>query len=111
PNQVAMHLSSWTWVKTSGNATWSTSNGGQDMTFTISSGCSTFNAYNASCNLTFTFCKGSSYSSVTVIDMRTLRVINEGIGDDMVEVNTLLNELPAGTYIIKIDGSTTRYRK
>ncbi|MCE7865112.1 MAG: hypothetical protein DYG99_16385, partial [Bacteroidetes bacterium CHB5] len=58
-NQVEMYLSSWTWVKTSGSASYSTSNGGKNMTFSISSGYSTFNAYNASCNLTFTFCKGS----------------------------------------------------
>jgi hypothetical protein len=110
PNQVVMYLNSWTWVRTSGTASWSTSNGGKNMTFTISSGCSTFNAYNASCNLTFTFCKGSSFSSYTVMDMKTLKVIKEGMveGSDM---NTILDELPEGAYVINVDGNTTRYVK
>ncbi len=110
PNQVVMYLSSWTWVRTSGTASWNTSNGGKNMTFTISSGCSTFNAYNASCNLTFTFCKGSSFSSYTVMDMKTLKVIREGkVEDD--DINALLNELPTGSYVINVDGNTTRYVK
>lgn len=110
-NQVAMFLSSWTWVKTSGNASWSTSNGGKNMTFTVSSGCATFNAYNASCNLTFTFCKSSSFSAYTVIEMKTLRVIKEGKVENIEEINALLDELPSGGYVINIDGNTTRYVK
>lgn len=110
PNQVVMYLNSWTWVRTSGLASWSTSNGGKNMTFTISSGCSTFNAYNASCNLTFTFCKGSSFSSYTVMDMKTLKVIKEGTVEDD-DINALLNELPPGSYVINVDGNTTRYVK
>lgn len=110
PNQVVMYLSSWTWVRTSGTASWSTSNGGKNMTFTISSGCSTFNAYNASCNLTFTFCKGSSFSSYTVMDMKTMKVIKEGTGEG-VDINTILAELPVGSYVINVDGNTTRYIK
>lgn len=110
PNQVVMYLSSWTWVRTSGTASWSTSNGGKNMTFTISSGCSTFNAYNASCNLTFTFCKGSSFSSYTVMDMKTMKVIKEGTGE-CVDINTILAELPVGSYVINVDGNTTRYIK
>lgn len=110
PNQVVMHLNSWTWVRTSGSASWSTSNGGKNMTFTISSGCSTFNAYNASCNLTITFCKGSSFSTYTVMDMKTLGVIKEGMVKDD-DMNTILDELPAGNYVINIDGNTSRYVK
>ncbi len=109
-NQVVMCLSSWTWVRTSGTASWSTSNGGKNMTFTISSGCSTFNAYNASCNLTFTFCKGSSFSSYTVMDMKTLKVIKEGKVEDA-DINALFTELPPGSYVINVDGNTTRYVK
>lgn len=110
-NQVVMFLSSWTWVKTSGNASWSTSNSGKNMTFTVSSGCATFNAYNSSCNLTFTFCKSSSFSAYTVMDMKTLKVIKEGSLDNLEEINALLNELPSGGYIINIDGKTSRYVK
>jgi len=91
-------------------ASWNTSNGGKNMTFTISSGCSTFNAYNASCNLTFTFCKGSSFSSYTVMDMKSMKVIIEGTVEDE-DINALLTELPAGSYIINVDGNTTRYVK
>lgn len=110
-NQVNMYLNSWTWVKTSGNASWSTSNGGKNMTFTVSSGCATFNAYNASCNLTFTFCKSSSFSTYTVMDMKTLRVIKEGKAENIEEINALLDELPSGGYVVKIDGNTRRYVK
>lgn len=110
PNQIVMYLNSWTWVRTSGTASWSTNNGGKNMTFTISSGCSTFNAYNASCNLTFTFCKGSSFSSYTVMDMKTMKVIEKGAGEG-VDINTILAELPAGSYVINVDGNTTRYIK
>lgn len=81
------------------------------MTFTISSGCSTFNAYNASCNLTFTFCKGSSFSSYTIMDMKTLRVIKEGMIENATEINAQLNDLPSGSYVINIDGNTIRYLK
>uniref|UniRef100_UPI0040482870 hypothetical protein n=2 Tax=Roseivirga sp. TaxID=1964215 RepID=UPI0040482870 len=52
---VVMNEGPWTWVKTSGNATWSTSNGGKEMSFSISSGYVTFNAYNSGCNRTMTF--------------------------------------------------------
>lgn len=110
-NQIVMFLNSWTWVKTSGNASWSTSNGGKNMSFTVSSGCATFNAYNSSCNLTFTFCKSSSFSAYTVMDMKTLRVIKEGKVENLEEINALLDELPSGGYIINIDGNTTRYVK
>jgi hypothetical protein len=110
PNQVVMCLSSWTWVRTSGTASWSTSNGGKNMTFTINSGCSTFNAYNANCNLTLTFCKGSSFSAYTVMDMKTLKVIKEGTVESA-DINALLSELPPGSYIINLDGNTTRYVK
>jgi len=110
-NQVVMFLSTWTWVKTSGNASWSTANGGKNMTFTVSSGCATFNAYNASCNLTFTFCKSSSFAAYTVMDMKTLKVIKEGKIENIEDVNALLDELPSGGYIINIDGNTTRYVK
>lgn len=54
-HQVVMAASHWTWVKTSGNASWSTSNFGQQMTFSISSGSATFNAYRSGCNRTVTF--------------------------------------------------------
>lgn len=54
-HQVVMSGSNWTWVKTSGNASWSTSNYGKEMTFSITSGSATFNAYRSGCNLTFTF--------------------------------------------------------
>jgi len=110
-NQVVMFLNSWTWVKTSGNASWSTSNGGKNMTFTVSSGCATFNAYNSSCNLTFTFCKSSSFRSYIVMDMKTLKVIKEGTIENLEEINALLNELPSGGYVVNIDGKTTRYVK
>lgn len=36
--------------------------------------------------------------------------IEEGI-EDMAEINTLLDELPSGAYIINIDGNTTRHVK
>lgn len=110
-NQVVMFLNSWTWVKTSGNASWITSNSGKNMTFTISSGCATFNAYNGSCNLTFTFCKSSSFSAYTVMDMKTFKVIKEGIVENIKEINALMDELPSGAYIINVDGNTTRYVK
>lgn len=110
-NQVVMYLNSWTWVKTSGNASWSTSNGGKNMTFTISSGCATFNAYNSNCNVTFTFCKSSSFATYTVLDMKNLEVIREGKIEDTAEINSLLNELPSGDYVINIDGTKTRYVK
>ncbi len=97
--------------KTSGNASWGTSDGGKNMTFTISSGCTTFNVYNASCNLTFTFCKSSSFAGYTVLDMKTLKVIKKGKMEDITEINTLLDELPSGAYIINVDGNTTRYVK
>lgn len=54
-HNVAMNQGSWTWVKTSGSASWSTSNGGQNMSFTITSGSVTFNAYKSGCNRTITF--------------------------------------------------------
>lgn len=52
-HKVVMHASSWTWVKTGGNATWY--GYGNTLTFTISSGYATFNAYGSGCNLTMTF--------------------------------------------------------
>jgi hypothetical protein len=110
-NQVEMYLNSWTWVKTSGNASWSTINGGKNMSFTISSGCATFNAYNASCNQSFTFCKTYSMSYYAVIDAKTLSVIQEGSIEDLEEVSKFLAELPAGSYIINMDGNTTRMVK
>ena len=54
-HQVVMNASNFTWVKTSGNATWSVSNNGKNMTFSISSGSVSFNAYGSGCNLNFTF--------------------------------------------------------
>lgn len=50
---VVMNAPSWTWVKTSGNASWY--GYGNTLTFTISSGSATFNAYGSGCNLTMTF--------------------------------------------------------
>lgn len=110
-NQVEMYLDSWTWVKTSGNVSWSTSNGGKNMTFSISSGCATFNAYNASCNLNLTFCRASSSSSYTVTDAKTSEVVREGIVGDRKETNKRLAELPPGEYTITVDGHRTRYVK
>jgi hypothetical protein len=111
PNQIVMVQPSWSWQKTSGNASYSTSNGGKNMTFTISSGCSTFNAWNASCNLTLIFCKSSSFSSYSVVDMKTLQVVKNGTVEDTEETSTLLDGLPQGTYVVKVDGKSTRYLK
>lgn len=110
-NEVEMYLNSWTWVKTSGSASWSTSNGGKNMSFTISSGCATFNAYNASCNLDLTFCNSSSSSSYNVVDVKTSEVLLEGAVDDHLATSKRLEELPAGEYIITVDGHSTRYVK
>lgn len=111
PNQIVMVQPSWTWVRTSGTASWSTSNGGKNMTFTISSGCSTFNAYNASCNRTIIFCKSSSFSSFSVVDMKTLQVIKNGTVEDTEEPSTVLHGLPAGMYVVNVAGKTTRFLK
>ncbi len=54
-HKVVMNANSWTWVKTSGNATWYTAAGGKEMYFNISSGSATFNAYGSGCNITVTF--------------------------------------------------------
>lgn len=111
PNYVVMALSSWTWVKTSGTASYSVTNGGKNMTFTLSSGCSTFNAYNSSCNLTLIFCKSSSFSSFSVVDMKTLKVVKEGTIEDTAEPSTVLEGLPVGTYVVKANGKSTKYHK
>ena len=110
-HNVEMHLNSWTWVKTSGSASWSTSGGGKNMTFTISSGCVSFNTYNASCNQYFTFCKSSWFSGYIITDMKTLKVIKQGKVKDAAEINALLAELPEGDYVVNIEGNTTRYKK
>lgn len=110
-HNVKMHLNSWTWVKTSGNASGSTSGGGKNMTFTISSGCVSFNTYNASCNQYFTFCKSSWSSGYIIMDMKSLKVIKEGKVKDTAEINALLAELPEGDYVVNIEGNTTRYKK
>jgi len=114
-NLVTMYLSSWTWVKTSGNASWSTSNGGKNMTFSISSGCSTFNAYNASCNLTFTFCRGSSFmggNEFIVVDFASSKVVKQGLLEEGVdETKQILDGLPNGHYVVYLNGTSTQYVK
>lgn len=114
-NNVQMFLSSWTWVKTSGNASWSTSNGGKNMSFSISSGCATFNAYNAGCNLTFTFCRGSSLMSnneFVVFDMSQSKIVKQGkLEEGMEETKQLLEGLPNGHYVVYLNGTTTQYVK
>jgi len=113
-NQVAMFLSSWTWVKTSGNASWSTSNGGKNMTFSISSGCATFNAYNASYNLTFTFCRGSSLISdntFVVFDLINSMVVKEGQLEEAEGSKSLLDGLPKGHYVVYLNGTSKQYVK
>ncbi|HRE68267.1 MAG TPA: hypothetical protein PLM56_12630 [Cyclobacteriaceae bacterium] len=114
-NLVEMYLSSWTWVKTSGSASYSTSNGGKNMSFSISSGCSTFNAYNASCNLTFTFCKGSSFmggdNTFLVFDLINSKVVKEGQVEDAEDSKQILDGLPKGHYVVYINGTSTQYVK
>ena len=39
-----------------------------------------------------------------------MKVIIEGTVEDE-DINALLTELPAGSYIINVDGNTTRYVK
>jgi hypothetical protein len=77
------------------------------MSFTISSGCATFNAYNASCNVNLTFCKTSSQSSYRIVDAKTLKVVEEGTFEGLVKTSKHLSELPAGSYIITLDGNST----
>ena len=113
-NQVEMYLSSWTWVKTSGSASYSTSNGGKNMTFSISSGCSTFNAYNASCNLTFTFCKGSFLmgdNTFVVFDLINSKVVKEGQLENAEDTKQVLDGLPKGHYVVYLNGTSTQYVK
>ena len=45
------------------------------------------------------------------MDMKTLRVIEEGKVENIEEINALLDELPSGGYVVNIDGNTTRYIK
>jgi hypothetical protein len=54
-HQVVMKICPLTWVKTSGTATWSTSNSGKNMTFTINGGSVSFNVYGLGCNRNVTF--------------------------------------------------------
>lgn len=54
-HHVQMAASNWSWTKTSGNATWSTANYGQDMYFTLSYGSVTFSATRPGCNRTISF--------------------------------------------------------
>lgn len=114
-NQVEMYLNSWTWVKTSGSASYSTSNGGKNMTFSISSGCATFNAYNASCNLTFTFCKGSFLmgdNTFIVFDLINSKVVKEGqLDGDAEDSKQILDGLPKGHYVVYLNGTSTQYMK
>lgn len=114
-NNVVMFLSSWTWVKTSGNASWSTSNGGKNMSFSISSGCSTFNAYNASCNLTFTFCRGSSLmgnNEFVVFDMSQSKIVKQGkFEEGMEETEQILDALSKGYYVVYLNGTSKQYVK
>lgn len=109
PNQINMYHNSWTWVKTSGSATWSSSNGGKNMTFTINLGCSTFNAYNTSCNVTFTFCKGSMW--YIIFDAESMIIVKQGTTNSAEGLEVHLNSLPSGTYILDIDGRQTLIRK
>lgn len=44
------------------------------------------------------------------MDMKTMKVIKEGTVEDD-DINALLNELPPGSYVINVDGKTTRYVK
>lgn len=114
-NQVDMYLSFWTWVKTSGNASWSSSNGGKKMTFSISSGCATFNAYNASCNLTFTFCRGSSLmgsNEFVVLDLSNSKIVKQGLLEEGVEeTKQILDGLPNGHYVVYLNGTSKQYVK
>lgn len=114
-NQVVMYLSSWTWVKTSGNASWSTSNGGKNMNFSISSSCSTFNAYNASCNLTFTFCLGSSLmggDEYVVVDFSNSKIVKQGqLEEGVDEIKEILEGLPNGHYVVYLNGTSKQYVK
>jgi len=43
--------------------------------------------------------------------MKTLRVLREGTVENIEETNALLDGLPAGSYVIKIDGNSIRYEK
>ena len=115
-NNVQMFLSSWTWVKTSGNASWSTSSGGKNMSFSISAGCSTFNAYNASCNLTFTFCKGSFFmggdNTFVVFDLINSKIVKEGqLEEGVEETKQVLDGLPNGHYVVYLNGTSKQYVK
>lgn len=114
-NLVTMHLNYWTWVKTSGNASYSTSNSGKNMTFSISSGCATFNAYNPSCSLTFTFCRGSSLmgnNEYVVVDFTNSTIVKQGQLEEAVEdTKQILDGLPSGHYVVYLNGTKRQYVK
>lgn len=54
-HQVVMNVCSMTWVKTSGNASYTVLNGGKQMNFTLTSGSVTFHAYGGGCDRNITF--------------------------------------------------------
>jgi hypothetical protein len=54
-HKVVMNSSNFTWVRTGGMASYTTTNSGKEMTFTLSSGSVTFNVYGSGCNLNVTF--------------------------------------------------------
>ena len=110
-NTVAMNMSSWTWVKTSGSPSyWYTGSGGKYMYFSLSSGCATFNAYNSSCNLTFTFCAYGGYAmqydgeeqlEYHVHNLLTNQLARKGTAAPADEPE-MLKDLPAGLYVLSI---------
>ncbi len=125
PNYVVMNQSSWTWVKTQGQASYSTGSGGKTMTFTLNSGCSTFNAYGSGCNVNFTFCPGSMRIATEeplvtiappvhkfhVIDITGIQIVKEGVTQDPDDTKTMLEGLPSGVYVINVAGERKKFLK
>lgn len=117
-NVVSMNFDGWTWTKVSGSANFSTSNNGKTLNFNLPSGCVTFKATKSGCgNLNFTFCRQSTGNrphilheeKVEVYDIYTGKIVKSM--DVKVEIEDVLSGLPAGPYVIVINGIPKKYFK
>jgi hypothetical protein len=120
-NYINMNADSWTWVKTQGSASYTVSDGGKNLQFSVPSGSATFNAYNSSCNLTFTFSAGYGYApnmeftledqvirSYSVVSLSSYKVVRDGTFTGKEGKKEVTRGLPRGFYAVTIDGKTKK---
>ena len=120
---VDMNQGSYNWTKTSGNASWYTSNNNNKLHFNIPFGSATFTATRTGCNLTFTFYAGfmppeqvgsdgdrltlspelTGTMNYKIIDLATGKEVRNGCTHNG-EQTTLMKGLPPGNYVLNLGG-------